>query len=200
MTNERGRLVLVVGPSGAGKDSILQYAKDRFAGNDAFVFPRRLITRISDATEDHESIDATAFEDLLVEGRLVLHWQAHGLGYGIRKDIDNLLEMGRIVSVNVSRTILGETAQRYPTAVIVEISASAAIRAARIAARGRETATDATLRTQRTVPVPATTLPAHIIRNEGNIAGAGDAFCAVLQELASDVPATAGPARKTSAA
>ncbi len=200
MTNGRGRLVLVVGPSGAGKDSILQYAKDRFAGNDAFLFPRRLITRMSDATEDHVSIDANAFEDLLVQGRLALHWQAHGFRYGIRDEIDSQLELGQIVSVNVSRTILGETAQRYPTAVIVEISASPTIRAARIATRGRESAPDATLRSQRTVPVPATTLPLHVIENEGDIAEAGAAFCAVLRQLAPDVPATAGPARKTSAA
>ena len=106
-----GRLVLVVGPSGAGKDSILRYAMACFAGDDRFVFPRRCITRFVDvAAEDHDLIDEQTFDVLAAQGAFALKWEAHGLKYGVRSDINKELAQGGVVSVNVSRTIIAEIA------------------------------------------------------------------------------------------
>jgi ribose 1,5-bisphosphokinase len=119
-----GRLVLVVGPSGVGKDSVLRFAMAHFAGDARFVFPRRCITRAVDvAAEDHDSLDERAFDELAGDGAFALMWEAHGHKYGVRNDIDTELQRGRIVAVNVSRTIIAEVAGRYQNAIVVEITA-----------------------------------------------------------------------------
>ena len=150
--------MLVVGPSGAGKDSLLRHAMTHFAGDTRLVFPRRLVTRAADASaEDHDSVDSQRFEELAKAGALALSWGAHGLQYGVRRDIDAHLAEGQIVVVNVSRTILEQASRDYPNAVIAEISAEPHLRAARIAARGRETHDDAERRSQRILPLPPVT-------------------------------------------
>lgn len=179
-----GKLVLVVGPSGAGKDSVLRHAMAHFANDGRFVFPRRCITRAVDAgTEDHDSLDEQAFDAQAALGAFALMWEAHGLKYGVRRDIDDDLAQGRVVSVNVSRTILADIEHLYPLAVVVEISASPEIRAARIAARGRENAADVTQRIGRSVPPVPLKLRYNTICNDGEIAQAGGSFCKLLESL-----------------
>ncbi len=179
-----GRLVLVVGPSGSGKDSILRYAMNKFADDSRFVFPRRVVTREADSSaEDHDTLDEQGFDEQASLGAFALMWHAHGLKYGVRHNINEDMAKSHVVAVNVSRTILEDAERRYPTAVIVEISADHAIRAARIAARGRETLDDAMKRTQRSVPAQSFSIPVHSIRNDGELAEAGDAFCQILESL-----------------
>lgn len=183
----KGRLVLVVGPSGAGKDSILRYAMARFAGDDRFVFPRRCITRFVDvAAEDHDSLDEQAFDVLAAQGAFALKWEAHGLKYGVRREIDEDLVQGRVVSVNVSRTILADITHRYPMAVVVEISASPEIRAARIAARGREDSADIMQRIGRSVPPTPSKLQSNVIHNDGDKSEAGGNFCRLVESFVSN--------------
>ena len=88
-----GRLVLVVGPSGVGKDSVLRYAMAHFADDACFVFPRRCVTRAVDvAAEDHDSLDERTFEELAGMGAFALMWEAHGHKYGVRNDINTELK------------------------------------------------------------------------------------------------------------
>ena len=175
---------MVVGPSGAGKDSILRYAMAHFAGDPRFVFPRRCITREVDAAaEDHESVDERTFDELVGQRAFAMMWEAHGHKYGVRSEIDTELERGKTVAVNVSRTIIAEAAERYQNAVVVEIIADPAVRAARLTARGREAVEDVQLRTRREVVTPAHPLPHHTIRNDGKISDAGDEFCRLLAGL-----------------
>ena len=165
-----GRLVLVVGPSGAGKDSVLRYAMARFAGDDRFVFPKRCVTREVDAAaEDHDSLDERAFDTLAAQGAFALMWEAHGHKYGVRNSIETDLEAGRIVAVNVSRTIINDASRYYQNAVVVEIAADPLIRAARLAARGREAYEDILLRTQRQVEASAHSLQVCVVKNDGSI-------------------------------
>lgn len=98
-----GVLVLVVGPSGAGKDTLIAAAKEQFAGDVRLQFPRRLVTRPAGLYEDHASIDAADFARLATSDGFALHWQAHGLGYGVPAAIGDALGKGAIVVCNASR-------------------------------------------------------------------------------------------------
>jgi ribose 1,5-bisphosphokinase len=146
-------LVLVVGPSGAGKDTLLDAARARLAGDRRFHFVRRAITRPADAGgEAHEALTSAEFAER--QDRFALSWQAHGLSYGIPADIEEHLARGRVVIANVSRSVICEAASRFPTRVI-EITAPPDILAARLGQRGRESEADIAARLARNVDLPA---------------------------------------------
>lgn len=137
MSEGHGRLILVVGPSGAGKDTIIGYCRARVSSS--IIFPRRAITRAAgDASEDHESMSVTEFERRAAAGDFALRWQAHGLHYGVPASIESDLAAGRSVVVNVSRTVIAAARLKYPGVRIVLVTVSPDILAARLAARGRE--------------------------------------------------------------
>ena len=53
-----GVFVAVVGPSGAGKDTLIDYARAHLAGEPDYEFVRRVITRPNDgSSEDHDTLD-----------------------------------------------------------------------------------------------------------------------------------------------
>lgn len=137
-------LVLVAGPSGAGKDTVLAYAKAHLAGYEKVVFPRRVITRPPGPGEDHVCVTEAEF----ASARFALAWEAHGLRYGIPADIERDLAAQRIVIINVSRAVIAEARARFPC-MVVEITAPPEVLAQRLAARGREDASDIAERLRR---------------------------------------------------
>lgn len=143
-------LVLVVGPSGAGKDTLLNATRRALAGDERFRFVRRVITRQPDPDgEDHEPVTSAQFAARV----FALRWQAHGLQYGIPADISGDLAAGTVVVANVSRAVIAEASERFPVRVI-EVTAPPDVLAARLAARGRETAADIAARLARAAPLP----------------------------------------------
>jgi len=79
-----GRLILVVGPSGAGKDSLIEGARAALAGCPEYLFPRRIITRESDpGSEDHFTLSEAEFAQQQAAGAFFLSWGAHGLHYAL---------------------------------------------------------------------------------------------------------------------
>ena len=176
-------LVLVVGPSGAGKDTVLSLARRALAGDTRFRFVRRVITRPADAGgEEHEAVSDAEF----AQRRFALAWAAHGLRYGIPLDVADDLARDRVTIANVSRGVIAEAAARFPVWVI-EITASAEILARRLAERGRETAEDIAKRLARDVTIPSGVGVDKVV-NDGTPEEAASHFIAVLNRLASRVP------------
>jgi ribose 1,5-bisphosphokinase len=172
-------LVLVVGPSGAGKDTVLGMARRALAADSRFRFVRRAITRPAEAGgEDHEAVSEAAFD----RRAFALHWQAHGLRYGIPADIVQDLDRGAVVVANASRAVIAEAAAKFPVRVI-EVTAPPDVLARRLAERGRETAEDAARRLARDVPI-ADHVATDTVVNDQTPAEASDRFITILLSCA----------------
>lgn len=136
---------MIVGPSGAGKDTLLALTHAQLSHRADIVFVRRVITRAPDANEEHEPIDKRSFEALRAAGDFALAWEAHGLCYGVPKSIEAEIVAGRQVVVNLSRAIVAEARARYPS-LVIEITAAEAQLRERLLRRGRESAEDIAMR------------------------------------------------------
>jgi ribose 1,5-bisphosphokinase len=135
-----GTMVVVVGPSGAGKDTLMSLAARHFAGRANVHFVRRVITRDVDAGgEDHQSVSEAEFECLDRAGAFAVSWGAHGLNYGIPAEVDRYLAEGRIVIANGSRSALDRFEAAFERVKVVNVTARADVLAERLEARGRET-------------------------------------------------------------
>lgn len=132
-----GRLVLIVGPSGAGKDTLIALARAQCTMDDDVSFVRRTVTRAASAAEDNEQIDVAAFHAAALRGEFALHWEAHGHCYGLPRTIDDDIRQGRTIVANVSRTMIAPARRAYADAVVVEITAPADVLALRLAQRAR---------------------------------------------------------------
>lgn len=176
-----GLLVLIVGPSGAGKDSLIDAARQQFAADPRFVFPRRIVSRPASAAEDNLEQDAAAMARQAAAGEFALYWQAHGLSYAIPGEIGAALAQDAVVICNVSRTIVPEARQRY-RCFVIEIRAAPEVLAARLAGRMRASDGDVGQRLGRSAAI--TVLADAVCHNDGALAVSARAFCALLARIA----------------
>lgn len=173
-----GGFVLVVGPSGAGKDTLIRLARIRLAGDQRFVFPRRLVTRPPSEHEDNLEIAEEAFAAGAAAGAFALHWRAHGLGYAIPHEAAEAAAHGCCVVCNVSRRAVAEARRRLARVRVVAVTASPAVLAARLASRGRSEDGDLAARLAREAPIEADLT----IVNEGDREVAAGRLLAFLRE------------------
>ena len=132
-----GRLVLVVGPSGAGKDTLLGLAKAACADDRTIVFARRIVTREASAFEDNEQVSLEDFRQALAQQAYAMHWEAHGHCYALPHAIDDAIRAGHTVIANVSRTVIGAARGAYADVAVVSITAPPQVLAERLAMRAR---------------------------------------------------------------
>jgi len=133
----RGTLFLIVGPSGAGKDSLIQGAENTLADDDTFVFARRIITRrVDPAREHHEELSPDAFAARVKANGFMASWRAYDTDYGISSDYAEDLAVGRHVIANVSRAAVGDLAAHYRPVCVVQVTAPPDVLETRLAARG----------------------------------------------------------------
>ncbi len=172
------RLVVVVGPSGAGKDSLLQAWLAQVAANPPILHAaRRSITRPSSeaaGSEPHEPLSEAAFIAALLAGDMAVHWQAHGLHYGVRRaQFEVLTQPGQWLLLNGSRQALPALRHVAPGMKVLAITASPHVLAARLAGRGREDAPAVAARLARSqLPWPDGIQPDHTVVNDGTLKAA----------------------------
>lgn len=176
----KGRLIYVMGPSGAGKDSLLGFARQRVK-HEPILFAHRYITRASGNGEDHVALTMEEFAARSALGLFALEWSSHGLHYGIGIEVDVWLERGCTVVINGSRQHVRLALERYPSVDVVHIDAAPDVLAARLGARARESAEQVAARLARQAPF---SLPDGVrlttIDNSGALEDAGSVFVEVV--------------------
>jgi len=181
-----------MGPSGAGKDSLLNWLRQNLAGATWLHWAKRSITRPADAGgEQHQPLREADFVQLLAQGVFALHWQANGLQYGIPATELEPLVRGDWVVVNGSRSYLPEVQARYPGVTVVHIHASAPVLEQRLLQRGRESESEVRARVRRALDhMPRPQDVSIDIANDGRLDSAGRQLLKALAAL----PHWPGPA------
>lgn len=175
-----GRLYYVMGPSGAGKDSVLAWVREHGVGH-GVLCAHRYITRPAHAGgENHVALSEAEFQSREERGLFALTWQAHGLQYGIGNEVGHWLARGAHVLVNGSRAAFDRACNCFPVVQPVLITASPQAIAQRLVARGRETEADIEARIARVgaYPVPPGSM---VIHNDGCLADAGSRLLQVIR-------------------
>jgi ribose 1,5-bisphosphokinase len=174
-----GTLVLVVGPSGAGKDSVIAGTAAALQDDPRYVFARRMITRPATAGgEYHLPLTTEDFATRRAAGQFLLDWHAHGFDYGLPIALAEDLAAGCTVVANVSRSVIAAARARWPTRLVL-VTAAPEVLAERLARRGREDAPAIRARLARTTEMPVAA-EATIV-NDGNLVTAIDTFVALLR-------------------
>lgn len=182
-----GLLVVVVGPSGAGKDTLMDAARRHFAGREDIHFVRRFITRPAESGgEAHEAVSAAQFERLAATGGFALWWEAHGLKYGVPAGICAELGRGRLAIVNGSRSALPAFGRVFPCVRVISVTARPEVLAERLAARGRESREDILNRLARAPAEIGGGLDVTAIDNSARLEDAVNAFLGVLEKAAAE--------------
>lgn len=150
-----GLFVAVVGPSGAGKDTVMRESLKDWPPASRITVARRVITRGDDSEgEAHRPVDEATFAAMKAEGEFLLHWQAHGLHYAIPMAVLDTLRAGGAVIANLSRTQITIARALLPNVLAIEIGADETVLRSRLTSRGREGASDAAQRIARNTQFP----------------------------------------------
>lgn len=163
-----GRLIGVVGPSGVGKDTVMQALSEAHPG---LGLVRRVITRSGSAVgEDCDVVSQETFDAKRDGGGFALYWQAHGMSYGVPQAIEAQLAEGRDLLVNLSRTVLGRAQTRFPGFMTLVLKASEEVLRDRLNERGRESQSEVEQRlARRYFALPQGLEPVIEICNDGDL-------------------------------
>jgi phosphonate metabolism protein PhnN/1,5-bisphosphokinase (PRPP-forming) len=168
----RRKFFLIVGPSGAGKDSLIQVAEAALAGNDDYVFAKRVITRDSDlGRESHEAVTPAEFAKRQKAKAFMLTWRVYDTDYGIAAPYNDDLDAGRHVVVNVSRGVVGDAVAHFRPACVIQITAPPPILEYRLNARADIRNLEERL--ARTVMLPEEILVDHLLNTKDVGTGVG---------------------------
>ena len=132
--------IAVVGPSCVGKDSVMEALCVRCPD---FETARRVITRPTEADgEMFMGVTQRKFVQMQAAGAFVLNLQVHRLAYGILFAINDQRRQALGVLVNLSHAGLKQAQDRFGGLIVISLTASRAVLAERLRARGRETSND----------------------------------------------------------
>lgn len=148
--SKSARLFFLVGPSGVGKDTLLNHLKMREYSPDQPLVAHRYITRpVREGDENHVELSQFEFNRRKEAGLFLFDWESHGYQYGIGKETKKWVKYGHNVIVNGSRNYLETARKMYSKVVPIWITVSEDILRKRLAQRGRETDEEIEQRIQR---------------------------------------------------
>jgi thymidine phosphorylase len=178
-----GVFFFVVGPSGVGKDTLIDGAKAALRDDARYVFATRTITRPAGAPgEAHVGVSEAEFAALDAAQQFLITWDAHGLRYGLPVELKKALDDGRHVIANGSRAVIPLLVGRVDLLVVIEVNAPAQLLAQRIAARGRESAAEIEARLARAVSAPPAGVTVIEVLNDSTSTVGIERFLASIQE------------------
>lgn len=183
LSHNGGRLIYLMGPSGSGKDSVIDQARPALSALRVAV-ARRVITRSAEAVgEEAHSVSLQQFLALREQGAFALDWQANGLRYGIPAQIDGWLAEGRWVLVNGSRAHLPVARKKYPDLLPILLIVTADVLRQRLQRRGRESAEEIEQRLLRNDLIPDELgADVHYLDNSTSLAEAAQRLVALFRE------------------
>jgi ribose 1,5-bisphosphokinase len=177
-------LVYVMGPSGAGKDSVLTRARVLLAPDAPVVFAHRYITRPAETTgENHVALSPAEFALRRAHGLFAFHWHAHGNDYAIGREIHIWRKSGLTVVVSGSREHFRHMGGIDDDTWPVLVTASSEMLASRLSARGREDKAAALARLERSAAYEVSGYRLVTIVNDGTLDAAAQAFINLLATL-----------------
>ena len=181
---QKGALILVVGPSGAGKDTMIRHARTALAGDPRYNFPRRIVTRTADPNlEDHDTVEPAEFARRKLRGDYALDWEAHGLNYALPASIDSTIHAGRIVVAKGSRSVVARAVEKYERCHVFLVTARPEVLAERLRNRSRETADEIAARLDREAMLPPAVMPV-VIDNSGPVETGARRYLDALKRIA----------------
>ncbi|WP_422033276.1 phosphonate metabolism protein/1,5-bisphosphokinase (PRPP-forming) PhnN [Reyranella sp.] len=176
-----GSLIYVMGPSGAGKDSVLLHARTLLPPGAPVVFAHRYITRPADTGgENHVALTREEFATRRAYGLFAYHWNAHGNDYGVGREIHDWRAAGLTVVVSGSRDHFLRTGGLDSQARPVLITAPVERLRQRLEGRGRESAIEAAERLERADAYELDDPRLVTIVNDGTLDEAAAAFVRLL--------------------
>ena len=176
-----GWLILVVGNSGSGKDSIMKGVKEKFPSElKKLCLTQRFITRPPSDTEDNFAVTPEDFKKMSLQGRFALEWNIYGLDYGVPIEIDDWMRKGHLVLVNVSRSIVKKARDIYQNILVVFIEVPFEITLKRIKERAREREEKLEERIQRAKKNQSFPEADFIVDNSGDLEDAINKFLSYL--------------------
>ncbi|HDS15472.1 MAG TPA: phosphonate metabolism protein/1,5-bisphosphokinase (PRPP-forming) PhnN [Proteobacteria bacterium] len=135
-----GQLFYLMGDSGAGKNTLFNYARAKLQDDKNIKFALRYITRptANNGTEEHISITHEDFKRLLQADFFAMFWTSHGFHYGISTEINRWLAQNDRVVIIGSRQYYHTAKIDYPQLHAVLIQAEPDLLLQRLRSRNRE--------------------------------------------------------------
>lgn len=144
------KLYFLVGPSGVGKDTLLNHLKQNQYSEKQPLVAHRYITRpVRDNDENHVELSESEFNRRKQVGLFLFDWESHGYQYAIGREVKKWRKSGFNVILNGSRKYLKKAREIHPTLTPIWMTVSDDVLRQRLIGRGRENPTELEARIQR---------------------------------------------------